>query len=119
MTVGVLAVRASFAALTILSITALAELIGPQWSGLLTTFPVVLLPVAVVLHHHYGVDVVLALFRGLPFGLLAIVVFDLVVGFSYPRLGIWGGFVLSYVAAFSYLLVYEFFLRQLFLPQEQ
>lgn len=108
----ILLVRAGFTAAIIVLITCSAQLIGSQWAGLLTTFPVTLYPVTVILHYHYGSEAVLALFRELPFGLLAIVVFSSGVALSYPLFGIWLGFLLSYSAAFLYLIIYEFFLRQ-------
>lgn len=109
---GILFFRAGFTALIIVLITCSAQLIGSQWAGLLTTFPVTLYPVTAILHYHYGPEAALALFRELPFGLLAIIVFSLVVSLAYPVFGIWVGFFLSYAAAFLYLIIYEFFLRK-------
>ena len=103
----ILGIRAGISSLVILLITGVAQLIGPQWSGLFSIFPVTLLPVIVILHHHYGADTVLALLRELPFGLLAIVVFDFSVANSFPLLGVGGGIVVSYGIAFLYLLFYE------------
>ncbi|MCD6186589.1 MAG: hypothetical protein J7K09_00375 [Desulfuromusa sp.] len=109
----VLGVRAGFTALVVLLITGVAQWIGPQWSGLLSTFPVTLLPVMVILHHHYGTDSLFTLLRELPFGLLAIVVFDFSVAVSFPILDVAGGMLVSYGVAFLYLLIYELKLRSL------
>lgn len=103
--------RAGFAALVVLLITSVAHLIGPQWSGLFTTFPVTLLPVIVILHHQYGADIVFTLLRELPFGLLAIVVFDFAVAKSLPLLGVGVGICISYGIALLYLLLYELKIR--------
>ena len=109
----VLSVRAGFTALVVLLVTGVAHLIGPQWSGFLSTFPVTLLPVMAILHHHYGAETIFTLLRELPFGLLAIVVFDFSVAVSFPILGVAGGMVVSYGVAFIYLLIYELKLRGL------
>ncbi len=103
----ILSIRAGFTALVVVLITSIAQLVGPQWSGLFSTFPVTLLPVVVILHHHYGTDNVFTLLRELPFGLLAIVVFDFAVAKSFPILGVGGGILVSYGTALLYLLFYE------------
>jgi len=102
--------------LVVLLITRIAQLIGPQWSGLLSTFPVTLLPVVAILHHHYGADTVFTLLRELPFGLQAIVVFNFVVAKSFPFLGVGIGLLISYGIALVYLLIYELKLRSLLIP---
>jgi len=112
----ILGIRAGFTALVVLLITSIAQLIGPQWSGLFSTFPVTLLPVVVILHHHYGADTVLTLLRELPFGLLAIVVFDFVVAKSFPLWGVGIGLLISYGIALIYLVIYELKLRSLLTP---
>ena len=108
----ILGSRAGFAALVVLLITSAAHHIGPQWSGLFTTFPVTLLPVIVILHYHYGVDIVFTLLRELPFGLLAIIVFDFAVAKSLPLLGVGVGICISYGIALLYLLLYELKIRK-------
>lgn len=112
LTASVLAARAGFTAAIILSVTSVAHSIGPQWAGLFSSFPVTLLPAAVILHYHYGTEAVFALFRELPLGIVAIVIFDLVVAASFPILGVGFGLLLSYAAAFLYLLAYELYLRK-------
>jgi hypothetical protein len=41
----------------VVTVTSLAHLLGPKWSGLIAAFPVNTLPVIVILHRHYGSDV--------------------------------------------------------------
>ncbi len=108
-----LAGRAGFSSMVILLVTGAAQTIGPQWSGLFSTFPTTVLPSILVLHHHYGPEPVRAVFREFPFGLLAIVVFALVVSQSYPTFGTGTGTLISYSIAILYLLLYEFKLRQI------
>lgn len=105
--------RAGFSSIIILAITGAAQTIGPQWSGLFSTFPTTVLPSVLVLHHHYGPEPVRAIFREFPFGLLAIVVFAMAVSQSYPAFGTGMGTVISYGIAMLYLLLYEFKLRQM------
>jgi hypothetical protein len=106
-----IAIRAGFAAMAILLITWMAGMVGPQWSGIFSTFPATVLPSVVVLHHHYGREAVKTLFREFPLGLLAVIIFALTVHLIYPGFGVYRGTLISYMIATVYLLVYEMKLR--------
>lgn len=103
--------RASFAAVVIVIITAVAKTVGPGWSGIFTAFPTTVLPTVLVLHYHYGRASIPALFREIPLGMLAIVVFSISVYLSFPQFGVYTGILMSYAIAFFYLLFYECILR--------
>lgn len=111
-TPAILAFRGLFAALVILAITTTAAFIGPRWSGLFAAFPTTILPSVVVLHHRYGSAVARSLFRELPLGMIAILVFATTVHFSYPLQGVLAGTVTAYLLATCYLYCYEKLLRK-------
>lgn len=111
-TARILAARAFFAAAMIVMITAMAHTVGPRWSGIFAAFPSTVLPVAWVLHYHYGGQTIPALFREIPLGLLAIIIFSWSVCYTFPWLGVYVGIAISYFVAFVYLLCYEFILRR-------
>jgi hypothetical protein len=104
--------RAMLTGLIILVITGCAARVGSQWSGVFSAFPATILPVVLILHTHYGPGILNALFCELPMGMLAIIIFSLMVAWSYPILGVGTGTVLSYAIAGLYLLVYELWLRK-------
>lgn len=108
----VLVFRAIFAALVIVIITAIAKTVGPKWSGIFAAFPTTVLPTVLVLHYHYGIKTIGSLFREIPLGMLAIVVFSFSVYVTFPLCGVYFGILISYFAAFIYLLFYEFLLRR-------
>ncbi len=108
----ILASRALFAAGVIVVITAMAETVGSRWSGIFAAFPTTVLPTVWVLHYHYGGQTIQALFREIPLGMLAIVIFACSVYFAFPWLGVYCGILISYAVAFLYLLFYEFLLRR-------
>ncbi len=108
----ILVSRAMFAAIVILIITALAKTVGPSWSGIFAAFPTTVLPTVWVLHYHYGPETISALFREIPLGMLAIVIFSCSVYLTFPQVGVYSGILISYTVAFLYLLFYEFILRQ-------
>lgn len=111
---AMLAARAGFAALVILTVTGLAAWVGPSWSGLLAAFPTAILPSVVIIHFHYGRASIPDLFRDTPLAMLAIVVFSTAVYWTFPLFGVIGGTMLSYGAAIIYLAVYELKLRSIF-----
>jgi hypothetical protein len=111
-TILMLASRAFFAAVVILIITALAKTVGSRWSGIFAAFPTTVLPTVLVLHYHYGIETISSLFREIPLGMLAIVVFSGSVYVTFPQFGVYLGIIVSYLAAFFYLLFYEFLLRR-------
>ncbi|MBM9614997.1 hypothetical protein JWJ90_11950 [Desulfobulbus rhabdoformis] len=104
--------RALLTGIIIVAITSSAAHVGSEWSGIFSAFPATILPVALILHSHYGPEILSSLFRELPMGMLSIVVFSLTVAWSFPILGILWGTIFSYLVAGCYLLFYELRLRQ-------
>jgi len=107
----ILTSRALFAAVVIIIITAMAKTVGSRWSGIFAAFPTTVLPTVWVLHYHYGSQTISALFREIPLGMLAIVVFACSVYVTFPLLGVYCGILISYLVAAVYLFFYEFLLR--------
>ncbi len=108
----ILTSRALFAAVIIIIITAMAKTVGSRWSGIFAAFPTTVLPTVWILHYHYGSQTISALFREIPLGMLAIVVFSCSVYFTFPRFGVYCGILISYIVATLYLLFYELVLRR-------
>ena len=111
-TAFILLSRALFAAVVIVIITAMAKTVGSRWSGIFAAFPTTVLPTVWVLHYHYGSQTISALFREIPLGMLAIVIFSCSVYFTFPQFGVYSGIFISYGVALLYLLFYEFLLRR-------
>ncbi|MEX0694846.1 MAG: hypothetical protein WD075_10405 [Rhodospirillales bacterium] len=103
----VLAFRAGMATSAILLITGIAGNIGPQWTGILTAYPMTLLPLILVIHITYTGNEIAAVLKHVPMGLGGVVSFCVTVPFSLPAFGLGWGVTLAYVAAFSYLLAYS------------
>jgi hypothetical protein len=77
------------------TIVTAADVLGPQLSGILGTYPVILTVVCAFTHHSWGADAVLRVLRGVTISLFSFVVFFLVVGTLLPIAGL----VLSYACA--------------------
>ncbi|MFK4751062.1 hypothetical protein [Oceanobacter antarcticus] len=108
--------RAAMATFTILLITGLADVLGPQRAGLLAAFPVSFFPLLLILHLGQGASVVARTIRHYPDGLGALVVYALCVSYTYPVLGLHWGTVVCLVASLLYLFVYGYLRQRLLRP---
>ena len=98
--------RANIATASILLITGLADILGPERAGLLAAFPVSFFPLLLILHISYGTPVVSTTIKHYPDGIGALVVYALAVSYLYPLLGLNWGTAASLLCSLVYLLVY-------------
>ena len=77
------------------AIVVAADALGPQLSGILGTYPVILTVVTAFTQHRWGRDALLRVLRGVTLSLFSFVVFFLIVGMLLPTLGL----ALSYATA--------------------
>jgi hypothetical protein len=96
--------RAGASAATVLSVTSLAAWLGPKWSGLVTGFPVNSLPVMVILHAHYGRDVIRPFVKSFPVGAFGVCLFNVVASIGLVRWGLAAALALGYATDVLYLL---------------
>jgi hypothetical protein len=79
----------------------LADAMGPQLSGIVSTYPVILTVIGCFTHHRWGREAVWRVLRGLAASLVAFVAFFLVVGLMLPAAGLVGSYVLASLAALA------------------
>lgn len=96
--------RASISAGVVVIITGVAGLVGPQWAGLFSAFPVTVFPLILILHRTYGVEQAHTVIKNIPLGLWSLVLYSITVSFTYPRLGLAWGTLVSFGVATLYLL---------------
>ena len=80
-------------------ITSAAPLLGPQLSGLLTTYPVYAGVLAVFAHSQRGGAAAMQVVRGLCYGIIAFATFFLAVGALVDRAGVLPAFVVAVLGA--------------------
>ncbi len=100
---GELLLRAALAGAIVVLITGLAGWIGPAWAGLLAGFPVVSFPLLVILHARHGSDPVTVVVRHYPFGIMALVVYTLIVAWGFGALGMGAGTLAGLAGALAWL----------------
>jgi hypothetical protein len=76
-----------------------AEALGPQLSGIVSTYPAIVTVIGSFTHRQWGRDAVRQMLRGLAISLLAFVAFFLVVGLTLPALGLATSFALAAAVA--------------------
>jgi hypothetical protein len=94
-----LPVRMVVATALVVVITSAAPFLGPQLSGLLTTYPVYAGVLAVFAHSQRGGAAATQVVRGLCFGILAFATFFLAVGALVDRAGVLGAFAVAVTGA--------------------
>lgn len=99
--------------LSVVGITALVHWLSPSQAGLLAAFPVSFFPVLIILLLSYGAPVVAATVKQHPGGLVAMVIYIVLVGLTYPITGLHWGTALSLAGATLYLLAYAITTRKL------
>jgi hypothetical protein len=78
-----------------------ADALGPQLSGIVSTYPVILTVVGTFTHHRWGPEAVWSILRGLTRSLVTFVAFFLVVGLTLPTVGLAGAYLLASVVAIA------------------
>ena len=88
-------------------ILASADRFGPRLSGIIATFPVILVVVGCFTHHQSGRDAVLRVLRGVSLSLIGFCLFFLVVGYALPVIGLVPSFTVGAICgvAFSACLI--------------
>jgi hypothetical protein len=94
--------RMATAAFLVVGITGVAEVAGPQLSGLLAAFPLVFSALVVFTHRHEGAESARGLLRGFLVGLVATSLFLEIVADGIVPLGIGPAFVAAIAAFMAY-----------------
>ncbi|MFN8354937.1 MAG: hypothetical protein U0Y10_10855 [Spirosomataceae bacterium] len=80
-------------------VTVLAQVLGVQWSGLLTPFPVMTSILAIFTHYQQGPEATIRIIRGLGYGLFGFATFLLVVCLMLTQFSVFVTFAVAFVAA--------------------
>lgn len=90
----------ALAALALVTVIVLsADLLGPQLSGVVSTYPAMVTVIGAFTHQRWGAAALRHMLRALMLSLLAFVAFFLVVGVTLPTVGLVAAFVLGTAAA--------------------
>jgi len=116
MSIVLLLGRAGFAGAVIVLITSAAKVVGPEWAGLFSAFPITLFPVIVIVQFSYRLEHVHTLIKNVPRGLVSLFIYAMVVHYTYPVLGIYFGTLVAYFFATLYLIIMHMHYRSVEAP---
>jgi hypothetical protein len=88
-----------------------ADVLGPQLSGIVSTYPVILTAIGTFTHHRWGREAVWGVLRGLTRSLITFVAFFLVVGLTLPAATLTASYALASFVALA-LATILFFLNR-------
>jgi uncharacterized membrane protein (GlpM family) len=89
----ILLARAGVATAIVLLITELANVIGEEWAGLLSGFPITLYPVLLIVHVTYSHREVHGIIKNFPFGIGSLITFAFAASYLFVSWGVyWGAF---------------------------
>lgn len=87
--------RLAIAAVFVLVQTGIAGWLGPQLSGLVIPFPIVVILLTAFAHHQFGLDGAVRVLRGFQIGMYAFASFFLVIALGLEPLGPWLAYPLA------------------------
>ena len=90
-------IRMIIATLFVLAITGLARMLGPDWSGILTPFPIMTTVLAIFSHTLQGSNATIATLRGLVMGLLGFTTFLFLQAFLLSQFSIALSFGIAFI----------------------
>lgn len=107
-TPGVLFVRMLLAALVVVAVTEMLDLVGPRWSGVFSPFPVTLVPLLVILHSNHGRSAAFVMIKGFGVSFLSTGIYLACVTKLFPDLGVLYATLIGFGCAGIYLGGLEF-----------
>jgi hypothetical protein len=78
-----------------------ADVMGPQLSGIMSTYPVIVTVVGTFTHHRWGREAVWRMLRGITASLIGFVAFFLIVGLALPGFGLTVSYLLAAAVALT------------------
>ncbi|MDB5244088.1 MAG: hypothetical protein JWP57_4717, partial [Spirosoma sp.] len=90
-------IRMLVATLFVLLITALATVLGPTWSGVLTPFPILTSVLAIFTHTLQGSDATITILRGIMMGLVGFSTFVFLQAFLLPTFSVGSSFGMAFL----------------------
>lgn len=95
-----LAVRSLFAGGVIAGAVFSSNLFGPQWGGILASFPAMFFSTFIIFQRDYGWKYTADLTKSIPTGLFSVIPYVWAVHYFYPQYGFVLGTVFAYIASF-------------------
>jgi hypothetical protein len=110
---GELLIRAIFAGTVVAGAVTITALAGPNWGGIFSTFPAVMLSTMYLLTRAQGADFARATGKVMLIASLNILVYAIAVSITYPIYGLVVGTIISYVCAVIFVVLFSPLLKRI------
>lgn len=97
--------RAVLTIVIFLIVSSLPQYVPANIAGIFSAFPTVLLPLLLIIHFRHSNLQARTIIKNTPFGLSSVVVYSLVVYYTYEPMGILYGTILAFIASVIYILI--------------
>lgn len=88
-----------------LVVSSLPKYVSPNLAGIFSAFPSILLPLLLIIHFRHSNLQARTIIKNTPFGLSSVVIYSLVVYFTYEPLGILYGTLIALTASVTYIFI--------------
>jgi hypothetical protein len=95
----------------ILGVTTSASMIGPEWAGILASFPAMTGSVIIILWYSYKDALYQNVLKHFSYSISILALYELLVMWLYPSIGITLGTLLAYAICLVYLLMLRTFYK--------
>ncbi|APC96362.1 MFS transporter [Francisella frigiditurris] len=99
----IISFRVTLVSSLVLLITGVSRSVGHEWAGVFSSFPVMLTSVTTVLIFSYKDQLYPGVLKHFSYGVSILIIYDLLIYWLYPILGINFGTVIAYIICFFYL----------------
>jgi len=96
-------IKIAVSILMVLALSLVAERVSPRVAGMLSAFPITMLPFLLIMHATYGAETAVAILKHYPSGLGSLMLYALVVSLAYPVAGLAWGTLAGFAVATVYL----------------
>lgn len=88
-----------------LIVSSLPQYVSANLAGIFSAFPTILLPLLLIIHFRHSNLQARTIIKNTPFGLSSVVIYSLVVYFTYGSYGIFWGTIIALIASVSYVAI--------------
>jgi len=88
-----------------LIVSSLPQYVSANLAGIFSAFPTILLPLLLIIHFRHSNLQARTIIKNTPFGLSSVVIYSLVVYFTYGPYGIFWGTIIALIASVSYVAI--------------
>lgn len=93
--IGVIFIRSAIATSLIGFLIYFSNFMGPEITGIVSAFPMTLMPLLIITRHTHGLEPTLSIIKNVPRGLISLIVYMICVFYTFSHIGVIFGTILA------------------------